>query len=319
MSVRGFRWVGGDRTAVPMGTAPGGAMYVEWEKPHGPGPSTPVVLVHGGGGQGTDWLGTPDGRPGWARLLVDRGRPVYVVDRPGYGRAAGSGPEGEKRGPAPTLEMTAGIFAPGADPRHTQWPGPGGPEDPSVAQFAASSAGVPLDQAAAQRRDGDRLVQLLESTGPAVVVTHSLGAPAGWLAAAARPDLVRAVVALEPPGPPFLHAPQMGLSLDWGLTSAPLPYDPPAASPQELRRLPTRTVPGLKGLPVAVVEAEASPLGGGAQAVTDYLREVGARADHIRLTDHGVRGNGHGMILELNNHEVLDVVLRWLDSVAPAS
>lgn len=294
-------------------------MYVEWEKPDGLGASTPVVLVHGGGGQGTDWLGTPDGRPGWARLLVDLGRPVYVVDRPGYGRAAGTdGQETGKRGPAATPEMTAGLFASGADPRHTQWPGPGGPDDAAVIQLAASSAGVHFDQAAAQQRDGDALVRLLESIGPAVVVTHSLGAPAGWLAAAARPDLVRAVVALEPPGPPFLHAPQMGLSLEWGLTSAPLAYDPPVVSPEELKQAATRTVPGLTGLPVAVVEAEASPLGGGAGAVAAYLREVGARADHLRLADHGVRGNGHGMILELNNREVLDVVLRWLDTVSPA-
>ncbi|GHE46943.1 alpha/beta fold hydrolase [Streptomyces capitiformicae] len=316
---RGFRWVGGSRTDTPMGRGLSGAMYVEWEKPEGPGSSTPVVLVHGGGGQGTDWLGTPDSRPGWAPLLVERGRSVYVVDRPGYGRAAGTAPEGEKCGPAPTLEMTAGIFAAGADPRHTQWPGPGGPDDPAVVNLAASSASVPLDQAAAQQRDGDRLIELLESIGPAVLITHSLGAPAGWLAAAARPDLVEAVVALEPPGPPFLNAPQMGLSLDWGLTSAPLPYEPAVSAPQELREGSTWTVPGLRGLPVAVVEAEASPLGGGAGAVADYLRQVGARADHIRLADHDVRGNGHGMVLELNNHDILDVVLRWLDSVGLSS
>ena len=33
--------------------------------------------------QGTDWLGTPDGRPGWFQYLVAEGFKVYVVDRPG--------------------------------------------------------------------------------------------------------------------------------------------------------------------------------------------------------------------------------------------
>ena len=47
----------------------------------------PIVLIHGGGGQGTDWLGTPDGRPGWATFLVQEGYAVYVVDRPGHGRS----------------------------------------------------------------------------------------------------------------------------------------------------------------------------------------------------------------------------------------
>ena len=31
------------------------------------------ALVHGGGGQGTDWTGTPDGRPGWAQRFVEAG------------------------------------------------------------------------------------------------------------------------------------------------------------------------------------------------------------------------------------------------------
>jgi pimeloyl-ACP methyl ester carboxylesterase len=301
----GFFWITGDSA---------GPMYVEWSSPAEPTAPCPVVLVHGGGGQGTDWLGTPDGRPGWAPLLVERGWPVYVVDRPGHGRAAGFR---DTRGPAPTLEITASIFASGAVPGHTQWPGPGGPGDPAIAQLAASSTGLSPDAAAAQSRDGARLVELLERIGPAVVVTHSLGAPAGWLAADARPDLVRAVVALEPPGPPYLHAPEMGLSLDWGLTTAPLTFDPPVASPEYLQQA-GHTLPSVAGLPVAVVEAEASPLGGGAGPVAQFLTDMGAASEHIRLANHGVHGNGHGMILERNNHEVLDVVLRWLDTISLA-
>ncbi len=47
----------------------------------------PVVLVHGGGFQGTEWLDTPDGRPGWAQRLVEAGYATVVVDRPGHGRS----------------------------------------------------------------------------------------------------------------------------------------------------------------------------------------------------------------------------------------
>jgi len=35
-------------------------------------------------------MSTPDGRPGWRTLLVQRGYAVYVVDRPGYGRSPAS-------------------------------------------------------------------------------------------------------------------------------------------------------------------------------------------------------------------------------------
>ena len=47
----------------------------------------PIVLVHGGGGQGLDWMGTPDGRRGWAQILLEEGYKVYVVDRPGHGQS----------------------------------------------------------------------------------------------------------------------------------------------------------------------------------------------------------------------------------------
>src|SRR5215471_13607867 len=84
---RGFFWVGIEKTQHPAGTTVRGTMYVEWEAPAEERRPFPIVLVHGGGGQGTDWLGTPDGRPGWAQLLVDEGYAVYVVDRPGHGRS----------------------------------------------------------------------------------------------------------------------------------------------------------------------------------------------------------------------------------------
>ena len=88
-SRRGSFWVGvSDRVEGPLGTVLRGPMYVEWEAPASDAASGPPwVLVHGGGGQGTDYLTTPDGRLGWSRLLVEQGHTVYVVDRPGHGRS----------------------------------------------------------------------------------------------------------------------------------------------------------------------------------------------------------------------------------------
>jgi pimeloyl-ACP methyl ester carboxylesterase len=293
-------------------------MYVEWEFPGDPGRPCPLVLVHGGGGQGTDWLGTPDGRPGWASYLVQDGWPVYVVDRPGHGRSPRP-PASTDSGPAPTVHIAAGVFAPGTDERHTQWPGEGGPDDPAVGQLAASSTPLPADLAAAQALDARRLVQLLEHTGPAVLVTHSLGALAGWLAADARPDLVRAVVAVEPPGPPFLSVPEMGLSLEWGLTAAPITYDPPVDAADRIDRAHPGSLTRLSGIPVAVVVAEASTMSGGSEPVVEFLRAVGVDAQLLRLADHGVHGNGHGLMMERNNQEALDVVLQWLEKALAGS
>ena len=73
-SRRGSFWITGERAPGPLGTVMRGPMYVEWESPAEPGPGPPWVLVHGGGGRGTDYLTTPDGRLGWSRLLVQQGQ-----------------------------------------------------------------------------------------------------------------------------------------------------------------------------------------------------------------------------------------------------
>ncbi len=60
-----FFWVGVERVTLPGGTSPvvsGKQMYVEYQIPAKVKHPYPIVLIHGGGGQGLDWMGTPDGR-----------------------------------------------------------------------------------------------------------------------------------------------------------------------------------------------------------------------------------------------------------------
>src|SRR5207244_4658888 len=83
-----FFWTGVER--VDLGRGPvvsGKQMYVEYQIPAKVKHPYPIVLIHGGGGQGLDWMGTPDGRRGWAPMLLEEGYKVYVVDRPGHGRS----------------------------------------------------------------------------------------------------------------------------------------------------------------------------------------------------------------------------------------
>jgi pimeloyl-ACP methyl ester carboxylesterase len=287
---QGRFWIGAG------GEAP---MYVEWAGPE-PGGRPSLILIHGGGGQGLDWLGTPDGRPGWAPELAARGHRVYTVDRPGHGRGAQyAGALGEM-GPPPSAEGLGVLFRSpvGVHPTahlQTQWPGDDGAPgaDAAILHMVASCRSMPTDLTIAHALERQLGAELIDRVGPSVLFTHSAGGPAGWLIAAARPDLVRAIVALEPFGPPFRPAGDGLPGLPHGLTAVPLDGN-------------------LSGLPVLLVTAEASLLGHFDTEVRDYLTDAGANVQLLRLADHGVHGNGHGMIFERNHLQVLDLVIDQL-------
>ena len=161
--------------------------------------------------------------------------------------------------------------------------------------------------------DADRLADVLDRIGPAIIVTHSASGSDGWLVADRRPGLVKAIVSVEPMGPAFADTPNIG-SLDWGLTAAPITYDPPLTSAREVRSVDPATlrIPALAGVPVAVVSGETSVQARYAPKIVDFLKTAGAAAEGLHLPDHGVYGNGHGLIYEKNSDEALAVVLRWL-------
>ena len=150
----------------------------------------------------------------------------------------------------------------------------------------------------------------------------------GWLTADARPSLVKAIVALEPIGPPFLVDPNLGVSLDWGLTASPMTFDPPAASPDELEKSQVDDWTSRRSRRGSSRRSRRSRsrfsrrrprcFAYSCPATAAFLEQAGCRVDRIVLAEHGVHGNGHLMLLERNNREVLEPILRWLDAVVPA-
>ena len=173
-------------------------MYVQWESPAEVTKPYPIVLVHGGGGQGPDYLGTPDGRPGWATFLLEEGYAVYVVDRPGHGRAPFYPAVLGEPGALFTLELSAALFTdaangPMAHPTahlHTQWPGSGTADDPSVRAFTAGAGPMLADVPAAHALEQACGAALLDEIGPAILVTELRGRANG-LADRRRPPRAR--------------------------------------------------------------------------------------------------------------------------------
>jgi pimeloyl-ACP methyl ester carboxylesterase len=324
-SRRGYFWVGSDeRIETPLGLTNRGVMYVEWEAPETVTQPCPIILNHGGGGQGLDYLGTPDGRHGWARQLVQEGWAVYVVDRPGHGRARQHPDQLGPLGPPFTYEFASGLFAggttgpmafpPGIE-SHTQWPGESPDAGDAVLNNVLASSGPMLaDVKAAHELEQDRLAQLLDLIGPSVLLSHSAGGPAGFLAAEARPDLIRALVQIEVLGPPFLKRPEMGVSFDWGVSDVPLEYDPPVTDPAELQDGTSRRLVNLSKFPIALMTSEASVFTQIDPLTYEFLKAHGCDIDYVKLPELGVRGNGHGMMLEKNNREALQPILDWLAS-----
>ncbi len=88
---------------------------------------------------------------------------------------------------------------------HTQWPGKGEPGDPVFDQFYASQEPSIENFALQQTLNRDAILALLEKIGPAILLTHSQSGAFGWPVADQRPDLVKAIVAVEPNGPPFFN------------------------------------------------------------------------------------------------------------------
>ncbi|GAA1226601.1 alpha/beta fold hydrolase [Prauserella halophila] len=306
---RGQFWIPGERVATEHGTVQRAPMFVSWEAPPDGAHAPALVLVHGGGGQGTDWTGTPDGRPGWATRFVEAGFAVYVVDRCGHGRSPYHPDVVAPMGAQFPYEAARALFLPDEASEHqTQWTFEREVGSGHLDQLVSPMGPLPADLAESQRLDAERLGRLLDIVGEAVLVTHSAGGPVGWLTADARPEQILGIAAIEPVGPPFAAIPGLG-ALTWGLTSAEITCEPPAGAPEEV---PGRRIPALADTPVAVVTGGASAFADFAPRVVDFLADAGADARRMHLPDFGITGNGHGLIFEANSDETVKPVIDWI-------
>ena len=76
----------------------------------------------------------------------------------------------------------------------------------------------------------------------------------------------------------------------------------------------TGAAPGQSAqVPTLILQSEASYHAGYDQCSVRFLRQAGVSVDFIKLEDVGIRGNGHMMMLEKNNHEIAQVMIDWLE------
>lgn len=348
----GFMYVGGRITQVDGHDYYVGQMYVEIRIPAKQTHAVPIVMVHGGSMSGTNYTGTPDGREGWAQYFVRQGYPVYVVDQPGRGRsgflsaAEGAMHPSEADNSLPRFVDEEKYKLWPQAVLHTQWPGSGAPNDPATMQLAESQLPAIADFRTQQPLNRDALIALLEKIGPSILMTHSQAGAFTWPVADTRPDLVRAIVAVEPNGPPFHSVEEVGapewfkdgpLALPYGISILPLQYSPPVTDAAELHPTreaqadgdglvrcwlqaePAHQLPNLQKMPVMVLSSEASYHAPYDHCTVKYLRQAGVKVDWIQLAKLGIHGNSHMMMVEKNNQQIAGVISGWLDKAVPAS
>jgi pimeloyl-ACP methyl ester carboxylesterase len=342
---QGYFFVNGQYAASKDGQIMVGQMYVQFQIPQARKHKYPIIMWHGGGQTGTNFLGTPDGRPGWADYFLRQGYAVYVVDQPARARSGyftdAYGPTRRPNASAMSERFTAPELA-NLYPQskfHTQWPGKGVAGDPVFDQFFASQVEDMTNLTMIEDLNRNAGAALLDKIGPSIVLTHSQSGPFGWGVADLRPKLVKAVIAIEPNGPPFhensiLGAPEWfkdgALGRAWGITRMPLTYAPPATEPKDLAMVrqdkadgpdlvrcwlpesPARQLVNLKGIRILIVTSEASYHAPYDHCTSKFLAQAGVNHSFVRLPEVGIKGNGHMMMLEKNNLEIAALLNSWV-------
>jgi pimeloyl-ACP methyl ester carboxylesterase len=347
---RGHFFVGGKYVDTKDGPVLAGQAYVEYYIPTNRTQPHPIVMIEGCCLAGAGYMGTPDGRDGWGQYFLSKGYAVYIMDQVGRGRSPYvDAVYGRKtmRSPPFVEREFINVAKYNLFPQaklHTQWPGSGTVGDPIFDQFMAETHPMIGDAKIREAVNRDAMIALLDRIGPAILMPHSQSAAPAWLVADARPQLVKALLMVEAGTSSFYEVKLVGpptwfedgaLSKPFGVTYAPITYDPPVKGVEDfgLVRQETPDAPDLarcwrvkepaprlinfKNIPTLQMSAEASFGAPTAHCNAALLRQIGVPVDFIRLADIGIRGNGHFLMLEKNNLEIAAVIADWLAKRVP--
>jgi len=264
-------------------------MYAQYFLPKNRKGKVPLLMWHGGGLTGVTYETTPDGREGWLNMFIRKGWDVYVSDAVERGRSGFASPDVWQGEP---------IFLTYADPferfrigeRDGSWnPDPTKQKLMPEVQFPVDAYANYMKQLVPRWLSTDGAViagyiALVDKVCPCVLLTHSQGGSFGLKVAEARPDKIKAVVAVESAG---------GGNLD--------------------------NAAALKNIPVLMVFGDNIDLHPRWVAYRkldlEYaaaVRAAGGKVDVINLPDVGIKGNSHMVMMDKNNDAVADVIAKWL-------
>jgi pimeloyl-ACP methyl ester carboxylesterase len=279
---------------IPARIDPNGAyqveqMYVQYFLPLHRRGTVPLLMWHGGGLTGATYETTPDGREGWLNMFIRKGWDVYNSDAVERGRSGFAGPDIwksepqflTKANPFERFRIGQGPGSWNADPAKMRaLPG---------TQFPVEAYDDFVKQIVPRWLDTDDAIiaaytALVDKVCPCAILFHSQAGAFGFRVAQARPDKVKALVAVEPA----------------------VAGDKDKAA-------------NLKAIPVLFVYgdniATDSRWPKMRQIGLDYgeaLRAAGGKVDVVNLPEVGIKGNSHMMMMDRNNGQIADLIDTWL-------
>ncbi|KAF7556574.1 hypothetical protein G7Z17_g1329 [Cylindrodendrum hubeiense] len=320
-------------------------MYVEKLVPaRGATKKTPIVFIHGQGQTGTNFLNKPDGSRGWASQFIEQGYEVYIVDQTLRGRSAWAPAYGATKPSTYSAEIIQQRFTAVKDyllwtqaSKHTQWPGTGVMGDDYFDAFYSSNIQFINNATYQQTTVQDAGAALLDKIGkPVVLVGHSQGGIMPILIADARPKLTKALILLEPTGPPFREAVfSTKAGRAYGLTDIPLTYSPAVTDPAtdlvqasyaakgddyvecmlQAESPAPRKLVNLAKKPILLVTSEASYHAPYDYCTVRFLKQAGcSKTQHLELGEAGIHGNGHMFFMEQNSDKIQKVLQKWISA-----
>jgi pimeloyl-ACP methyl ester carboxylesterase len=264
-------------------------MYVQYFVPQDERGAVPLLLWHGGGLSGVTYETTPDGREGWLNYFLRRGWAVYNSDAVERGRAGWT--------QYPSL-FGEPVFLPVGNPfeRFRIGDGAGSYADDSAQRRVNAGSQFPVEaydnfpkQLAPRWLTTDDAITAayiaeVDRVCPCAILVHSQGGLFGFKVAQARPDKVKALIAVEP-----------------------------AAFPDSSK------ADALKDVPVLLVYGDYierdSRWPKMHQMGLDFVAKItaaGGKVDVIELPKLGMKGNSHMLMMDKNNLEVAALIQKWL-------
>lgn len=275
----------------PNGTYQVEQMYVQYFLPTNEKGAYPLLLWHGGGLTGVTYETTPDGREGWLNYFLRKGWAVYNSDAVERGRAGWA--------MYPDIFKGEPVFLTTSNPfdRFRIGDGPNS-YDPDPAkrkvlpgnQFPVEGYDNFVKQNVPRWTTTDdatiaAYIAEIDRVGPSLILFHSQAGSFGFKVAQARPDKVKALIAIEPAGVGDI------------------------AKADVLKTIPTLIVYG------DYIEQDSRwpKIRANGIAFADAIRAAGGSVDVVDLPKAGIKGNSHLVMMDKNNLEVAALIQKWLE------